>query len=389
MSTLKCKMAGVILVLMLLCLPIVSALMELNERDNYYSEEVPKYIIDLDLQPEARWQHFPESYCRLLDSFEGRFRQAYIRGYMKTEERYLEIEALALNYLERPENEEYRRELAGLSEHCKVRLGYVAMYNTMYELGLLSGCTSVVFREKGRATLANNLDYGYDDYFQQILFHGVFMKEGKIVGQTMSLFGFYGFTTVRTQSVALSLNQKRWVESQDSTGRNALFESGLADGTLKLTVRTVRELLLQFGDNYERVVDRLSNWQSLAPAFYNVAHLDTADGCVIQRNFRGAELVTKLDDETCYIQQTNSNREQQPEKRRVEGEAKLKSKSQDELDVVFVVDQVLGSGANFQVFRDRETQQIAFRTLATAYFDQRLQRYIVLRWISRPQRTEI
>jgi hypothetical protein len=262
----------------------------LQKAQDFEAIEVQKIPIDLRQPANLRWDSFPHQFCEQFKEFQSVFEQSAIKKLFHTKEKYDEVESQVLKYITRDELAEYKQEILGLARKCSVTEGYVAMYNFMYEFGLLRGCTTILATDGQKTAMFSNLDYDYFDYFSKILFHGMWYDRGHKVLETRSLFGFLGFITATTHEASGTLNARAW----DQTGTLTNFLQDLENGSLKSTLWTLRNIYLTT-HSYDEIYSKILAIENMAPSYISLTDHLSSRGSVITRNYEGTESVETLD----------------------------------------------------------------------------------------------
>lgn len=263
---------------------------KLSVPEDFYHEEVPRIPIDLRQPAGSRWDSFPHELCEEFKNFQPQFQASAIKKLFHSQERYEEIEQKVLQFVSLEHLAEYKEEMFGLARKCEVTEGYVAMYNFMYEFGLLRGCTTILATDGKRTSMYSNLDYDYFDYFSKTVFHGLWYDQGHKVLETRSLFGFLGFITASTHEASGTLNARVW----NQNGTLAKFLVELENGTLKPTLWELRNIYLK-SHSYDEIYSKIASTSSMAPSYISLTDHLSNRGAVITRNYEGTESVEKLE----------------------------------------------------------------------------------------------
>ena len=273
--------------------------------EDFEHAEVPRIPIDLRQPPSVRWDSFPTEMCEEFKQFQSQFEESAIKKLFHNREKLEEVEALVLKFVAQERLADYKEELFGLARKCSVSEGYVAMYNLMYEFGLLRGCTTILATDGERTSMFSNLDYDYFDYFSRTVFHGMWYDRGHKVLETRSLFGFLGFITASTHEASGTLNARAW--TQDGTLTKFLEE--LKKGTLRPTLWELRNIYLS-SHSYDEILAKVTALKNVAPSYISLTDHLSNRGSVITRNYEGTESVEELDSSSgkWYLVQGNLDR---------------------------------------------------------------------------------
>ena len=329
--------------------------------NDFYEQEANKMPVDLTLPLEARWNSFPRAYCDRLEDFIPTFQKTYIEKVFKNKNRYDEVEKIALKFLDYPHNEAYKKELVGIARRCRISEGFLAMYNIMYEFGILAGCTSIVYIDGSSARVASNLDYEFGNYFADQIFHATYYLGGYKLFEARQLFGFVGFVNAANEHFSASLNAREWKNSDDFDS----FLKDLEEGNAKLVVYHFRKVFEE-KLSYDGFVEGVKTETKLAPAYYTVADHAAKRGVVIARGYLGVDEEKELSTENWFLVQTNSDQGVEDE-RRPAAEVKLRSFGEGNREITRkIVKDVLSQQPNFEIKLD-EDGEVKIRTISTSY----------------------
>lgn len=263
---------------------------KLSVPQDFHHEEVQRIPIDLRQPTDSRWDSFPHELCDEFKAFQLQFEESAIKKLFHSQERYEEVEAKVLAFISSEHLADYKQEIFGLARKCAVTEGYVAMYNFMYEFGLLRGCTTILATDGRRTSMYSNLDYDYFDYFSKTVFHGLWYDQGHKVLETRSLFGFLGFITASTHEASGTLNARVW----NQNGTLAKFLEELENGTLKPTLWELRNIYLK-SHSYDDIYSKIVSTTNMAPSYISLTDHLSNRGAVITRNYEGTESVEQLE----------------------------------------------------------------------------------------------
>lgn len=343
---------------------------------DYISQPVEKFKINLDLPPRQRWSHVDKSFCYHLKNFEPTFKQFRL---IRTEAKYVEVKEAILRLLNDPSYEEMREEILGISETCEIDVGYLAIYNLMYELGQTMACTAVIYSDGKTAYLANNLDYMFFDFFLNVIMHAEFYKEGKLVLEGLQLFGFIGLTTNKSPYLMSTLNARKWPGSTLD-----VLLAAINDKSLHFTVYESRKRMLSSKtlDEYERT---LAGYTHAVPAYFSVVEINGNKGSMIVRGWDRIdykEVLGENPSDNWFYMQTNSDRDHICP-RQEGGVQKMQTMSPTDPNLTSeLISSVLSQSPNFD-FRLDLHDNIIIRTIATTWIDDITKNMVVVKWVKK------
>lgn len=272
-----------------------------NNINNIISDnELPHYIINLDLPPEERWAHIVPKYNDLILDVINTAYEELPWVFSRT------IKYLAKKYFDEiPEDiGDFGKEMIGISNYSGIDLYEVVLYNIFYEV--FSLCTSVVTENVYHDTIihARNLDFGVlmegiVPLLKKITISVSFTKNGKVVYRAHTFAGFVGiFTGMKPYKYSITINQ-RFAINGGFLGIMKWFRTKTPQWN-SLIVRTLLE-----GDyNYNYVVDTLSTVELIAPVYYIVGGIKKDEGVLITRD-RYYNLMPVFLNSSKYVFQTN------------------------------------------------------------------------------------
>lgn len=342
---------------------------------DYVKEEAPLYPVDLNLPPGQRWNSFPDSFCKLLKDFEGKFVEHYVASLFKTREKYDEVSFQVYEYLNDESNADQREELQGLADKCQLTFSYLAMYNFMYEFGQLGGCTAVTYRSSKGVFLMKNLDYNFHELFSQVVFRARYFHLGHELFEGEQLFGFLGVCSASNGEVAATLNARSWRKPEDLNK----FIAALKDRTLRLTVWNTRKLF-ETRPDFDAVVKGLGDYEHQAPAYFTVADLKDKRAAVITRGF--GEPAQREDLQDWFLVQTNQDRHITNDHRRLAAETKLSGIGNDDFELSSrIFEEVFAQSPNFMIVgKSKDGKEPLVRTISTSFVDPTDLSFKIFRW---------
>jgi acid ceramidase len=243
----------------------------------FVSAELPKYQVDLNMEPTERWKHIVPHYkndiIELISKAEVELPWLFIKP----------IKYLSKNYfIEIPKYiGEYGNEIIGISHYTNISLSDMVLYNIFYEL--FSLCTSFIISSDDTIIHARNLDFGVlmegvVPLLKKLTIHVDFIKDNKIIFRSHTFAGLVGvFTGMKPFSHSITVNQ-RFAFNGGYMGIIKWFNNRIP----KWNSLIVRELLE--GDyDYTKSVYILSNVELIAPIYYIIGGINNKDGALITR----------------------------------------------------------------------------------------------------------
>jgi acid ceramidase len=274
--------------------------------------EVPTYTVDLDEDPQLRWQKLvtdkKDDIVKLID---------YIKWLLSFIDhgKLIPVEEEVFDHLADTLPAPYGDELRGISKATGLNLGDIVLYNVFYEI--FSVCTSIVAQtESGTLMHARNLDFGLlmgwdianntwpvTEMLRPIVVNVEYMKGGKLLFKAIHFAGYIGvLSAVKPDTFTLTMNERFSVEG----GYIGILEwlAGLRNESWMgfLTRDTLQE-----ATSYSEAVDMLADTPMLAPAYFIVGGTKSGEGAVITRSLEKAIDIWNLDPANgmWYLVETN------------------------------------------------------------------------------------
>ena len=355
-------MAPRLLLLVLLAVLRAGLCLRSGGADDYFPVDAEAFTVDLAELPGRRWDGLPAAYCERLRGFVPDFKETYILRLFGSEEKYAQAERAVQANVMLPQNSEFLAELGGLASKCAVSLEFIAMYNFMYEFGILAGCTAIAYVGGDKALLSSNLDYGFHKLFSEITFHAKYVRGSRVLFEARQIFGFVGFITAASETYSATLNARTW---KQQISLDDLI-SRIGQGNVASTVYTFRKAFEERRD-YQGFVDAVSNNALLAPAYYTVADHESREATVLTVSFGARPTADSLDSAGAkwFLVQTNADR-QVNDLRRTVAESKMAPMSADDpLISKKIEEEVLAVPPNFSILHDRDGR-VRSRTISTS-----------------------
>lgn len=288
-------------------------------------------VVDLDLEPEQRWNHAVEE-----------FREELI-GVMTSWWPRLNKGLPELSKAEWLENhnfsEEDLRELLGIvaaAGHPEVTLERLILYNLLYELHFPTFCSGTITAlPDGTVLHVRNMDYSLSFHagdrtlgLTDITFDADFQRGGKTLFTSAHWIGHLGIHT--------AMRPGGWSFEQNTRHTNSqpgnLVEARKGGLTFMLEARRTMEEVSSF----DEAVQRLAGAHLMAPMYFVIAGTKAYEGAVITRD-RGAffppyDNVEVLSPKKWFMVQTNDDRSGSPaDPRRPFAEQMLRAVGQESI----------------------------------------------------------
>jgi len=272
-------------------------------------QEVPKYVINLDLPPRQRFKQA----CS-----DPAFREG-AQFLTNTLAKILPGGGVILGDIGKLLNDYYfpqdlGEEIQGCAEALGVDYGWVALLNLGYEVS--DACTSIVAQTNdGKMLHARNMDFwagmGFTDTLKQMAYQAEFQKGGKLVFHATIFAGYVGILSgMKPGAFALTVNTRFYPE-----GISQLFYEIIAaieEKNASLVTFLARRVFVNEND-FDSAVENLSNDYLIADVYYTVSGVAPGQGVVISRNRQNASDVWRLNAPTSWYEvETNYDHWEQP-----------------------------------------------------------------------------
>lgn len=248
---------------------------------------VPKYVVNLDLEPEHRWNNIIDDYKNkfndILDIIDNML--GYYTSY------------IVLSLIEyQSHNVFYIRELRAISNKCNIPLGKIILMQLCYEL--YACCTSLVINDDGKTKHFRTMDWDMQQ-LKNLTIQVDFVKNNKIIYTATTWAGYVGImTAVKPGVCTIALNYRRTNNSILTNFYNTMMGSW----PVGFLIRHVIETDL----SYEQIVKHLSNSSLISPCYLTISGICSGQGIILTRSRYGVDKSHNLTNiNHNYIVQTN------------------------------------------------------------------------------------
>ncbi|XP_062510998.1 N-acylethanolamine-hydrolyzing acid amidase-like [Corticium candelabrum] len=252
-----------------------------------------RYVVDLDMDPEKRWEHVVKDYTALVPSLKNAILHFIPEDLVGVAEY---IGSALDTYLPQP----YAAEMRGISSSFNISLGEVVLLNIAYDFSAF--CTSIVAQnENGTIYHGRNLDYGVTSLLRKITIVVEFQRKQKTIYMGTTYVGYVGLMTgQKPNAFTVSLDER----DKGTIWMNLL--SFLLDGG-QFASFLLRDTLAEDGMTYARALSKLANTSVIAPSYVIIGGIGPGEGAVITRGRDKAIDVWHLNaaDHRWYLLETN------------------------------------------------------------------------------------
>lgn len=261
-----------------------------------YAEEstvkAPRYVVNLDLEPQDRWSHVVADYKTEL--------QYLLKGVEKlVGHEAMYIASIIGKDVDKHVPYPYSQEMVGISKAGDVTVGETVLGNFIYELTAFNkskrflhgnACTSIVAEAtNGTIYHGRNLDYSIADLLRNMTITVDFQKSNKIIYTGTTFVGYVGLLTgQRPLGFTISLDER----NEGDWWMNAA--QALQDGVGAVAAFLIRDTLYNAAD-YQSAVAKLAYEPLIAPCYLIVGGMGSDEGVVITRNRIAALDIWQLD----------------------------------------------------------------------------------------------
>lgn len=253
-----------------------------------YENNIPLYVINLNLSPEIRWKQLVTDLKPQIHAFVQHIRANIDKTFGKTIFHLID-DYLPLLLQTLPE--EYYKELLGISNATELPVGEVTLFNVFYEFNSL--CTSIVMEDSsGSMYHGRNLDFGFmlgwdsqnstwlvTEYLRPLIVKVDFQRNHKSLFTSVNFGGYIGVLTgLKKNAFSLSVNERFKLNG----GYVGIIEWILGHRNQKWNGILTREVM-EKASSYTEAQKMLILPKLLAPTYFILTGNKSAQGCVITR----------------------------------------------------------------------------------------------------------
>uniref|UniRef100_A0A915PUX7 N-acylethanolamine-hydrolyzing acid amidase n=1 Tax=Setaria digitata TaxID=48799 RepID=A0A915PUX7_9BILA len=263
---------------------------------NYGDRIPPRYMIDLDLAPENRWDKIIDDHKELIPAVIDEVNH-YVPKFLQPIAWWIDE-----NILLRTLPEQYVREMRGIATRSGLRIGEVIGMNIFILANV--GCTSIVAEDrKGRIIHGRNLDYEMSSVLRNLTIIADFTRNGNIIYTAVTFVLQVGLCTgQRPGAFSISLNERLTFVLQVGlcTGQrpgafsislNERFSGSYIDTILmelytrfKRPVTLTIRMVLEEKETFDEAKEILMKEHFVAPSYLIIAGTKIGQACIITRN---------------------------------------------------------------------------------------------------------
>jgi len=269
-------------------------------------QNVPTYIINLDLPASVRWKQICSN-----STYKSNM-QLLISGLQDIlPASFLDL-GKALNLLYFPG--EYAEEIRGCADEMGIEYGWLTLVNLGYEA--TDACTSIVAQTNDNKILhVRNMDFWdgiwLTNHLKNLVFTADYQKGGKTLFHATTFAGYVGVLSgMKPGAFSISIDTRDY-----PAGVFQLFYEIIAAITEKnasLVSFLTREVFTKVND-FESAIKNLSNDLLIADVYYIVGGVSANQGAVISRNRHNATDIWRLQSPSRWFEvQTNYDHWKQP-----------------------------------------------------------------------------
>lgn len=272
--------------------------------------KVPKYIINLDLPPEVRWNKLVTDKRKELNATLNVIKNltnSFFRG------TFIWLVDKVLPFIIKSLPEPYSTEIASIAKVTKIPLGEIILYNIFYEV--FTFCTSVIVQDyKGNLYHGRNLDFGIfmgwdtknhtwkiTEAIQRTTVQIEFYKENQLLYKSVGFAGYVGIiTAIKPKHFTLTINERFKLNG----GYIGILEWILGDHSSHWMGFLSRDVM-ENSPNYTTAMKTLATSKLIAPVYFILGGIKKGEACIITRD-RGTNKADILSMENgWYVLQTN------------------------------------------------------------------------------------
>ncbi|EFO19901.2 hypothetical protein LOAG_08591 [Loa loa] len=246
-----------------------------------YGDRIPpRYVINLDLPPENRWDKVIDDYRELIPAVIEEIHH-YVPRLLRPLVWWIDKNIILKEF-----PEEYAREIRGIAARSGLHIGEVVGINIFYDISAFNrkhiltntGCTSIVAEDyKGRIIHGRNLDYEIS-ILRNLTIIVDFTKGGNILYTAVTFALNVGiYTGQKHGSFSISINERYSGAYIDTI----LME--LYTHFKKLVTLTIR-MALEEKNTFEEAREMLIKEHFIAPSYLIIAGTKSGQACIITRD---------------------------------------------------------------------------------------------------------
>ncbi|XP_077977688.1 N-acylethanolamine-hydrolyzing acid amidase-like [Glandiceps talaboti] len=264
----------------------------------HIAKKAPRYVLNLDLPPEKRWES-------IVAHWNVTKLQENLQFVIKTEVPEVLIPVVQMiggnidKYIPSP----YSGELMGMAKAFNMSLGDIVLVNLLYDI--TAYCTSIVAEDsEGQIWHGRNLDYTFTEMLRDMTFIYDAQRNGTTVYTATTFIGYIGaMTGMRPKAFSISADER----DQGKQWENMLeLINALLTGQASFVSFLIRDAIANM-NNFDEAVHMLSTEQIIAPVYYIIGGMKPGEGAVITRDRLASKDVWKLDssNERWFLVETN------------------------------------------------------------------------------------
>jgi len=281
---------------------------------------VDKFVINLDLAPEHRWDDLVNA--KKTEIMNLRTALVNLTGSILDGKILKLIDQLMPELLDTLPSP-FKEEMQGLSSVSGMPLGEVVLYNLFYEF--FTVCTSIVAEDaNGEIFHARNLDFGLflgwdlqkhswamTEVLRPTVVQLDFQKGGKTVYKAVNFAGYLGILTgMKPNKFTLTIDER----FQLNGGFIGILEWLMGDKTQQWAGFLTRQLM-ESDTDFDGAKKSLTAAKTLAPIYFILGGVNKGEGVILtkDRNTESADVYSMLNaTEPWFVLQTNYDHWQAP-----------------------------------------------------------------------------
>ncbi|KAK7097092.1 acid ceramidase-like [Littorina saxatilis] len=284
--------------------------------------KVPWFTINLDLPPEERWKEVAQNRGAQIRNLLNEFKK-FVLDWGSFADKIIAFVDSDLGSLDKTLPYPFAGELQGMSKYSGLNLGEVVLFNIFYEF--FTVCTSIVAEDpNGNFVHARNLDFGLfigwdvknktwqvTEALRPLVINLDFQRGGKTVFKSVNFAGYVGILTgLRPSLFSLSMNERFNLDG----GYIGILKWLMGDRSEQWMGFLTRSVM-ENATSYEDAKTQLANTTMLAPAYFILGGVQSAQAAIITRAREKALDVWEMStitDHPWYVLQTNYDHWEKP-----------------------------------------------------------------------------